>query len=176
MTADKFLEICRQGGLKIAVNYDDYTISIAGDAKSAAYAQRKLDSSPELTASVLVKLMETDAILKDLLTERAAIRAAEGLPDDLYSAALVNVKAENEVKDCKAKPSETKFHIFEVEDKRGERFKYSISCIDEVLQDTLNSLGLRVISEIEPHIWIIDSNTGIGSYQPVSRASACRQS
>ena len=44
-------------------------------------------------------------------------------------------------------PPDTKFHIFEVEDKHGERFKYSISCIDEVLQDALDSLGLRVISE-----------------------------
>ena len=45
------------------------------------------------------------------------------------------------------KESRAKFHIFFVEDRHGERFKYSISCIDEVLQGALDSLGLRVISE-----------------------------
>ena len=92
MTADEFLEMCRRGGLKLAVDYDEYTISIAGEANSAVQAQRKLDKSREFTARVLIALMETDAILKDLLTERAAIRAADYLPGDLYSAALVSIR------------------------------------------------------------------------------------
>ena len=58
------------------------------------------------------------------------------------TAGVMDVLKEQELKESK-----TKFHIFEVEDKHGERFKYSLSCIDEVLQDALDSLGLRVISE-----------------------------
>ena len=45
------------------------------------------------------------------------------------------------------KESRTNFHILLVEDRHGECFKYSISCIDEVLQDALDGLGLRVIAE-----------------------------
>ena len=79
-------------------------------------------------------------------------------------ASVLAVLAKTDKAD-RAAESNTKFHIFEVENKHGERFLYSISCIDEVLQSSL--AGLRVIREIEPHIWVIDSNTGIGSYQPV---------
>ena len=92
MTADKFLEMCERGGLKLAVDYDEYTISITGEAELAAQAQSELDKSREFTARVLVALTETDAILRDLLTERAAIRAADYLPGDLYSAALVSIR------------------------------------------------------------------------------------
>ena len=43
--------------------------------------------------------------------------------------------------------SDTKLRIFEVENQRGERFKFQVSCIDETLPDAL--IGLRVISEYD---------------------------
>ena len=155
LTAEvKFLRLCDKLNLKLSVNFDDYTISITGSADLAAQAQSKLDNSREFRASVLVALAETDAILKDLLTERAAIRATDGLPDDLYSAALANMTdtpIRCESKQAKQAPQEskTKFHIFEVEDEHGARFKYSIACLDEVLQDALDGLGLQVIEKNE---------------------------
>ena len=148
MRVKSFLERCERLNLKLSVNHNDYTISITGRADLAAQARSKLDNSRELTAAVIVALAKTDNLLMELLTERAAIRAADGLPDDLYSAALANI-TDVESKQAKQEPKEskTKFHIFEVEDRHGERFKYSISCIDEVLQGALDSLGLRVIAE-----------------------------
>ena len=44
-------------------------------------------------------------------------------------------------------PSDTTLRIFEVENQRGERFKFQVSCIDEALPDAL--IGLRVISEYD---------------------------
>jgi len=43
--------------------------------------------------------------------------------------------------------SNTKLRIFEVENQRGERFKFQVSCVDEVLPEAL--AGLRVISEFD---------------------------
>ncbi|MBQ3626515.1 MAG: hypothetical protein II948_07225 [Synergistaceae bacterium] len=43
--------------------------------------------------------------------------------------------------------SDTTLRIFEVENQRGERFKFQVSCIDEALPDAL--IGLRVISEYD---------------------------
>ena len=88
----------------------------------------------------------------DIIT---AAYLATGIKRDLYISTCADwnfkpeyipPELEEQIK-FKPVPSNTKLHIFEVEDKHGERFKYSISCIDEVLQDALDSLGLRVISE-----------------------------
>lgn len=43
--------------------------------------------------------------------------------------------------------SDIKLRIFEVENQRGERFKFQVSCVDEVLPEAL--AGLRVISEFD---------------------------
>ncbi len=47
-----------------------------------------LDIYPRVEAALLVELSRTDDKLFDLLEERAAIRGADGLRDDLESAAL----------------------------------------------------------------------------------------
>ena len=43
-------------------------------------------------------------------------------------------------------PNNTTLRLFEVENLRGERFKFQISCSDEFLSDALK--GLRVIREL----------------------------
>lgn len=49
----------------------------------------KLGTEPELEAALLLELAEQDEELAYIIAERAAIRGADGLPDDDMSAALL---------------------------------------------------------------------------------------
>lgn len=73
------------------MNYDDWSISIIGrDERMIERAQAVLNRDLALQAAVIVSMAATDNYLMELLTERAAIRGADGLSDDLNSAALAN--------------------------------------------------------------------------------------
>ena len=91
MTPEKFLECCRIANLTLKLHFTDWHLEIIGGGPSALSAKSILHSSPELCAQLIVKMSENDWLIKDLLEERAAIRAADGLPGDLYSAALANM-------------------------------------------------------------------------------------
>jgi len=51
----------------------------------------KLEQEPELEAVLLIELSRKDQQLRDILEERAAIRAADGLSDDDMTVALVTI-------------------------------------------------------------------------------------
>ena len=91
MTAEKFLESCKTANLKLKLKFSDWHLEVIGGGDAAESAKRALQNSPELRARLIVKMSESDRLIKDLLEERAAIRAADGLPGDLYSAALANI-------------------------------------------------------------------------------------
>ena len=91
MTAEKFLESCKAANLKLKLHFGDWHLEVIGGGVSAQSAKRILQNSPELCAQLIVKMSESDWVIKDLLEERAAIRAADGLPGDLFSAALANI-------------------------------------------------------------------------------------
>ena len=91
MTAEKFLESCKAANLKLKLHFSDWHLEVIGGGVSAQSAKRILQNSPELCAQLIVKMSESDRLIKELLEERAAIRAADGLPGDLYSAALANI-------------------------------------------------------------------------------------
>ena len=87
----------------------------------------------------------------DLFT---AAYLATGMKRDLYIATCADwdFKPEHippelgEPIEFKPVPSDTTLRIFEVENQRGERFKFQTSCNDKYLPDALK--GLRVISEL----------------------------
>jgi len=54
----------------------------------------KLEQTPQLEAMLLLELAQKDAAIQELLDERAAIRAADGLPNDDMSVALLSIGAE----------------------------------------------------------------------------------
>ena len=87
----------------------------------------------------------------DLFT---AAYLATGMKRDLYIATCADwdfkpehipPELEEPIK-FKPVPSDTTLRIFEVENQRGERFKFQTSCNDKYLPDALK--GLRVISEL----------------------------
>ncbi len=92
MDKDKFLRACETSGLKLKMNHDNWRISISGkDERMRERAQAVLNRDLELQAAVIISMAATDDYLMELLTERAAIRGADVLPDDFNSAALVNL-------------------------------------------------------------------------------------
>lgn len=63
-----------------------------GDRKARKHYESILRSNRELEARLLMILTNTNAELKYALEERAAMRYAEGLTGDMYSAALSCVR------------------------------------------------------------------------------------
>ena len=63
-----------------------------GDKKVREHYERVLKSDSDLEATMILLLSNEDAVLRELLEERAAIRWADGLPGDLLSAVKGNMK------------------------------------------------------------------------------------
>ena len=95
MTVNEFLERCWVNKLDLRVLTDVpwQVIAARGPVDKAAKAMEVLRNNPDLEADVIIELAKQDksGYLMDLITERAAIRGADNLPDDLHSAVLANM-------------------------------------------------------------------------------------
>ena len=61
-----------------------------GDKTAREHYQKILDENPELQIDFILDLARHDKNVLELIEERAAIRKADGLPDDLDSAVSCN--------------------------------------------------------------------------------------
>ena len=61
-----------------------------GDKTAREHYQRVLDENPELQIAFILDLAKHDKYVLELIEERVAIRAADGLPDDIDSAVSCN--------------------------------------------------------------------------------------
>lgn len=61
-----------------------------GDKTAREHYQNVLNENPELHINFILDLAKTDKNVLELIEERAAIRGADGLPDDLESAVRCN--------------------------------------------------------------------------------------
>jgi len=87
VTGKEFIESCRQAGVDVTRSSFG-RVELRGARGVTDRYRRMLQASPDLVAGVMLELCKGDAGLRDLLEERAAIRQADGLPGDLWSAAL----------------------------------------------------------------------------------------
>lgn len=108
--AAAFRESCKGGGIVYQVGQDVQgrsrvvLSSMAGGVGGIALwgLKTKLEHEPQLEAALLLELARGNAALQDILTERAAIRAADDLPDDDLTVALLTIGADE-------RPVENKF-------------------------------------------------------------------
>ena len=93
MTVNEFLERCWVNKLKLEIAADVpwHIKAVAGPIDKATKAIDILNNNPDLEADVIIELAKRDKILADLIAERQAIRAADGLPDDAHSAIIANM-------------------------------------------------------------------------------------
>jgi hypothetical protein len=63
-----------------------------GNKKVREHYERVLKSDSDLEATMILLLSNEDAVLREQLDERAAIRCADGLPGDLLSSVKANMK------------------------------------------------------------------------------------
>ena len=90
VSGDEFLSSCERWGVR--ARGDGWgRVVLSGPSPHVERGRVLLAASPELEAAVLLELAKGDANLRDILEERRAIRWADGLSDDLESAALVTV-------------------------------------------------------------------------------------
>ena len=76
--------------IRIAEKYPRVALS-GGDKHARKYYSELIESSPELEADLILELAKHDEDLMFEIEERAAIRCADGLPDDLLSAVSCNL-------------------------------------------------------------------------------------
>jgi len=78
-------------GWQIKSLYEYGKIRLEGGDKTAReHYQKVLDENPELQIAFILDLAKHDKYVFELIEERAAIRAADGLLDDQYSAVSCN--------------------------------------------------------------------------------------
>ena len=75
--------------IKAVYNFGRITL-IGGDKTARKHYQHILDLNYDIQIALILELMETDQNIRDEVEERAAIRAADGLPDDFESAVRCN--------------------------------------------------------------------------------------
>lgn len=87
-----FKASCRRCGISYCAlegeQWRPRVVLSGADGLALAGLSAKLSQLPELEAALMLELAQTDADLRYVLDERAAIRGADGLPDDDMSAAL----------------------------------------------------------------------------------------
>ena len=94
-----FKESCRLNGISYSVKEDEQwrprvVLSPLPDGAHGVGLcgmKLKLGQEPELEAALLIELSRKDQQLRDILEERAAIRAADGLSDDDMTVALLTI-------------------------------------------------------------------------------------
>ena len=67
-----------------------------GNEKARQHYEEVLKENPELETRMILVASNEEATLRELIEERAAIRYAEGLPGDKYSAVESNIRSEGE--------------------------------------------------------------------------------
>ena len=71
----------------------DWRLKLTGGKKEVReHYERVLKSDSDLEATMILLLSNEDAVLREQLDERAAIRCADGLPVDLLSSVKANMK------------------------------------------------------------------------------------
>lgn len=78
------------------IQYDvkDYRIKLfGGDNKARRHYESLLMNDSDLEAMMILQYTNKDALLRELVEERAAIRYADGLPGDLLSAIKVSMRS-----------------------------------------------------------------------------------
>ena len=106
-----FKATCRKGGFVWSLGEDEHGFPRVvvshktGDRDGLALLglEIKLEQTPQLEAALLIELSRKDAALRDLLEERAAIRAADGLADDDMTVALLTIGAAIDGPQCTEK-------------------------------------------------------------------------
>lgn len=106
-----FKETCRRGGFVWSLGEDEHGFPRVvvshktGDGGNLALWALgvKLEQAPQLEAALLIELSRKDAALRDLLEERASIRAADGLADDDMTVALLTIGAAIDGPQCTEK-------------------------------------------------------------------------
>ena len=63
-----------------------------GDRKARNHYKRVLSEDKDLQAMLILYAANKDRVLRELIEERAAIRWADGLPGDLFSAVKCNLQ------------------------------------------------------------------------------------
>ena len=97
-----FKEICWHSKFKYQAREDSKgrpRVEVIPTAESAgplalAAARERIAQDPQLEAALLIELSKRDETLRDILEERAAIRAADNLPDDPMTIALLTIGAD----------------------------------------------------------------------------------
>ena len=67
-------------------------ILTGGDERARKYFSEMFRSRPKMEAHIILELSKSDSDLAYAIEERAAMRQADGLPSDLYSAILSNLE------------------------------------------------------------------------------------
>ena len=99
MTAIEFLERCwvNKLNLEVVLNVPWHIIVTGGLVDKAFEAEEMLRQNRDLEADVIITLANGsykygDPYLRELIAERQAMRAADGLPGDARSAVLANMQ------------------------------------------------------------------------------------
>ena len=76
--------------ISACVEYGRIVLS-GGDVNARRYYSEMFREHPKLEAHLILELARQDSTLMCQIEERAAIRWADGLPGDLFSAILCNI-------------------------------------------------------------------------------------
>ncbi|MBQ6664903.1 MAG: hypothetical protein IJM68_04865 [Synergistaceae bacterium] len=88
-TAELLSEL-RRWQVNISVEWGRISLS-GGDARALEYYGEMIRAHPRIEAHLILELAREDKDVMDVIEERAAIRWAEGLPGDVFSAVLCNI-------------------------------------------------------------------------------------
>ena len=93
MSVNEFLERCWMNKLELRVVADVpwHVMITAGPIDKVNKAMDILRHNQDLEADVIIGLAKRAEFLADLIAERQAIRAADGLPADAHSAVIANM-------------------------------------------------------------------------------------
>lgn len=67
-----------------------------GDKKARAHYESVLADNPEVEAILILNCANRDSNLRERIYERSCIRWADGLPGDMLSAVMCNIREANE--------------------------------------------------------------------------------
>ena len=86
---DEFLKELKSWGIKTYLEFGRLVL-YDGDKTAREHYSNVLLQEPELEIQLILELVRSDSDIREQIEERAAIRYAEGLPDDLESAVRCN--------------------------------------------------------------------------------------
>ena len=86
----ELLSELKNWNVKVSVFWGRMSLS-GGDARARKYYGEMMSSHSLIEAHLILELARNDRDLMEKIEERAAIREAEGLSGDLFSAILCNI-------------------------------------------------------------------------------------